>query len=273
MPAAPDATTDAAVRGAARANEYDRYLAALLAPRAVRRDLIALTAFLGEVARAVETVSEPVMGEIRLQWWRDALAASRAGTSTGNPVADALSETIARHKLPESAILAILDANSRVLEPGFPATQKDVETYLQESDAIAGELTARILNVVIDESVSELVNATAQATGRVRLLRALPLMLSNGRWPLPPPSVVTDADWGAAAKPVIHAAQAWLQEARMRALGGPPGILPALLPLALVEPYLGALQGLGPNIVRQKADIFPLTRVWRLWRASVLGRV
>ena len=84
MPAAPDASQDLAAREAARANEYDRYLAALLAPKAARPGLIALAAFQGEVARAVETVNEPIMGEIRLQWWRDALPGLRDGASTGS---------------------------------------------------------------------------------------------------------------------------------------------------------------------------------------------
>lgn len=269
MPAAPDAISDAAVRDAARSNDYDNYLAALLAPREVRRDLIALTAFRGEVARAVETVSEPIMGEIRLQWWRDALVGMRTGTSTGHPVADAFAEAIARHKLSDQAILGILDANTRALEPDFPVSEEELEAYLRESDATALKLAAQILSVDMNDGVCELANAAAQANGRVRLLRALPLMLSHGRQPFSAPH----GDWVQAAGPVMHAARAWLKEARLRAVAAPRGLYPALLPLALVEPYLAALQELGPNIARQKAEIFPLTRVWRLWRASVLGRV
>lgn len=269
MPAAPDAIAEAAVRDAARSNDYDSYLAALLAPRSVRGDLITLAAFQGEVARAVETVSEPVMGEIRLQWWRDALPAMRSGTSTGHPVADALAEVLARRKLSEQAILDILDANSRVLEPDFFASEHELEAYLRDSDAGVLKLAAQVLDIEVDDSVGELANAAAQANGRVRLLRALPLLLSHGRLPFPD----LLGDWEAATKPVIHTARAWLEKARLRAVDAPQGLFPALLPIALVEPYLTALQDLGPDIARQKAEIFPLTRVWRLWRASVLGRV
>jgi phytoene synthase len=47
---------------------------------------------------------------------------------------------------------------------------------------------------------------------------------------------------------------------------------PAFLPLALVDPYLSALQRVDP--LRQVADINPLTRLWRLatWRASYRAR-
>lgn len=272
-PASHDDVTLAVVRKEARANEFDRYLAALLAPGPARNDLITLAAFMGEVARAVETVSEPMMGEIRLQWWSDVLADMRSGVVTGSPVADALTAMIARRELPEQQFIAILDANVRALQPGFPATEQDVEGYLGASDAGALQLSAQILGVAVNTHSGELLNCTAQAYGRVRLLRALPRMLANGRSPIPPPQTDSEASWAAAAEPTIRAARTWLQEARSRAADAPPELLPALLPLALVEPYLAALQGLGPDIVRQEADIFPLTRVWRLWRASILGRV
>jgi 15-cis-phytoene synthase len=273
MPAAPDVSQELAAREAARTNEYDRYLAALLAPKAARRHLIALAAFLGEVARAVETVNEPIMGEIRLQWWRDALPALSEGVSTGNPLADALGETMRAHALSEQSVLTILDANSRALEPGYPAGEKDVSAYLRDSDGTALQLAARILGVGTSEAADGLLAAAAQSSGRVRLLRALPLTLSHGRHAVPAPAGVSDAHWAAAAEPVIHAARAWLGEARMQFDGAGNGAIAAVLPLALVEPYLTALQDLGPDIVRRRAEISPLARVWRLWRASVLGRV
>jgi phytoene synthase len=48
----------------------------------------------------------------------------------------------------------------------------------------------------------------------------------------------------------------------------PPAARPAFLPLALVDPYLSALQKVEP--LRHVADINPLTRLWRLgtWRLS-----
>ena len=76
-----------------RAADRDRYISALLAPADRRLDLMTLYAFDAELARIATTVSEPLLGEIRLQWWRDALAplltdAGRAATHlerTGHP--------------------------------------------------------------------------------------------------------------------------------------------------------------------------------------------
>ena len=72
--------------------DRDRYLADLFAPARGAPHLFALHAFNAEVARVRDAVSEPTLGEIRLQWWRDAIASGDGG---GNPVAAALIETIA----------------------------------------------------------------------------------------------------------------------------------------------------------------------------------
>jgi phytoene synthase len=62
-----------------------------------------------------------------------------------------------------------------------------------------------------------------------------------------------------------------LREARAAA-GGNDRIVPALLPLALIEPYLQALESPGHDPLSELADISPLARVWRLWRARQRGR-
>ena len=64
-----------------RAHDKDRFLAALFAPADLRRHLHALYAFDGEIARVREAAREVLPGEIRLQWWRDALATKRAARS------------------------------------------------------------------------------------------------------------------------------------------------------------------------------------------------
>ena len=83
------------------AGDRDRYLATLFAPLDKRPALFSLYAFAVEIARVPERVREPLPGEIRLQWWRDALE-SGAGEATSNPVFAALDETIARYRLPRA---------------------------------------------------------------------------------------------------------------------------------------------------------------------------
>ena len=62
-----------------RQQDPDRYLTALFAPAERREALFALYAFNLELARARESVREPIMGRMRLQWWRDCLPEIMAG--------------------------------------------------------------------------------------------------------------------------------------------------------------------------------------------------
>jgi phytoene synthase len=263
-----NASSAALVRGIARAGDLDCYLAALLAPRSARADLITLTAFLGEIARIPDLVNEPMMGEIRLQWWRDLLEREHAEASTGSPVADALLDVIARRDLPLAWFHAFLDAHACGLTPDGLALDEGLDSYLDAADGTAFRLAARILVGEADAG-TEMLQAAGRAWGRVRLLRGLPKALAKGRRPLP----IAAADWGAASGPLLEGGKVWLQEARSALAGAPAGVLPAVLPLALVEPYLKVLQGLGPEIARVKADISPLTRVLRLWLASTRRRI
>ena len=53
-----------------------------------------------EIARVREQISQPLAGEIRLQWWSDLLAGTAHGEVTANPVAAELLDAIERHALP-----------------------------------------------------------------------------------------------------------------------------------------------------------------------------
>ena len=270
-PSDRELANDAAVEDAARANALDRYLAARLAPRAVHRDLIALAAFVGDTARIAATASEPLIGEIRLQWWRDVLRPGPAeGEATGNPVADALREAIARHALPAEPFAKLLDARSCVLNPEFGMSGAALDQHLDETEGAAFRIAACILGVPPGEAADKLVFAAGQSYGRVQLLRTVPLML-EARQRSARAHLVND--WAELAPAILDGARSSLQQVRRNSRAAPESANAAILPAALVEPYLTALEKLGPAIVRERADISPLTRVWRLWRASVRGTI
>lgn len=244
----------------ARRLEPDRYLAALLSPRRARQDLVALAAFFGEMAHIPRAVSDPIIGEIRLQWWRDALANVRAGAATGSPVADALGRAIVRHALPEELLLSVIDGRARDLDSGrrgqdLATRIHELAACINETEGAAFRLSARVLAVDESPAVSDLLAAAAQAYGRARIVRSA--ARADGR--------TRDA--------LRQDAKTWLGETRRRAAAAPAAVFPAILPVALVEPYLAGLERLGPNIARERAEISPMIRVWRLWRASALGRV
>ena len=69
----------------ARENARDLWLAALFAPARLRPHLLALAAFAHETGAVSARVREPLAGEMRLAWWREALSGARADRSGGRP--------------------------------------------------------------------------------------------------------------------------------------------------------------------------------------------
>jgi phytoene synthase len=266
------------VRRIARSGDPDRALAALFAPREGRDDLLALYAFNIELARIAEQVSEPELGAIRLQWWREAMPRAAQGEATGHPGADALGEAQRRHGLSAGAIAGLIDARMFDIEtkimPDWPA----LEAYLGNT---AGALF-RLGAACFDAPASSLEQAASQAGlayGLTGLMRALPVHAASGRVYLPADALLrrgTSPDAVLAGR-TEAGLQAVLTELRARArdalgkarrevvkLSGPAQA--AFLPLGLVEPYLAALERNDP--LHHIAGINPLHRLWRLarWR-------
>ena len=102
--------------GAVRRGDRPRYYATLFAPPGKRAGLYALYAFALEIARIPDAVTNAGLGEIRLQWWRDALAAIGGGEAAGgSPVVDALAASVRLHRLPVEPLIRLVDARGRDL--------------------------------------------------------------------------------------------------------------------------------------------------------------
>src|SRR5688572_12261851 len=98
-----------AAQATVRERDRDRFLSDLFAPAEVRKHLFALHAFNAEIVRIPSLVSDPTLGEIRQERWREAIQ-GRGGE--GSPVAEAIVATIATCSLPVSALLALIDART-----------------------------------------------------------------------------------------------------------------------------------------------------------------
>ena len=269
----------------AREGEPDRYLAALLAPPAARAGLLALAAFAGELARIPLLVTrEPAMGEIRLQWWRDALG-QPAGTRTGHPVADALRDAVDRHGLPHALLLDAIDARAADLLPDPLADDAALDAYLWRTEGALFALAGHILGAKPEGDMQAAAAAGARAYGLARLLLGLPHALSRGRVPLPlarlddagvRPEELLAGTGGPEIESVLASlraeARADLATSRQHVAKLPRSVRPAFLPLALVPSYLRALERAGGHPLREPAEIAPLTRVCRIAAAHWLGR-
>lgn len=90
----------------------DLYLVALMAgQREQTAALWAVFAFVHEIAKTPYMVSEPALGLIRLQWWRDELDKLYAGQPVAaSEVLAALAEVISVYAIPQGALGAVIDA-------------------------------------------------------------------------------------------------------------------------------------------------------------------
>jgi phytoene synthase len=261
---------------ATREHDRDRYIADLFAPAAARRHLFALHAFNAEVARIRETVSDPNLGEIRLQWWREALL----GSGAGHPVADALIETIRTFALPLAGFEGLIDARSFDLYDDQMPTVNDLEGYAGETSSALIQLGAIVLAGGHDPRVAKAAGHAGVAYALAGLMRAFPVHAARGQCYLP-------ADLGRThgfdramladrrATPELLATLAELRAIARRHLAtaleevakAPASLKPAFLPLALVAPVLDRMD--RPGYDPFAATDLPLwRRHWILWRAA-----
>ncbi|UYN96883.1 MAG: squalene/phytoene synthase family protein [Enhydrobacter sp.] len=100
-----------------RAEDRDRFLAALFAPEPMRRDLLAILAFDHELARTRLVAREPMLARIRLEWWREAAnEAAGIGRPRAQPTVESLSETVRRHGLSADKLVALIDAREEEID-------------------------------------------------------------------------------------------------------------------------------------------------------------
>jgi 15-cis-phytoene synthase len=265
-----------------RRDDKDRWLASLFVPAELRPHIHALYAFSREIARVSETVSQPLLGEIRFQWWRDAIEGVNPGEAKASPVAAALLDTILRFDLPKAPLLKLIDARLSRDIYADPMESSDVlQSYAEATCANLFRLAMLIL--AGDEAAAGFGTAghAGIAYGITGLLRALPWHSARGQVFVPEDILtrhgVTREQFAAAlAGPHARAALADLRSlARghldaftlgLQSLTGK--IRPALLPASLCEPYLQLMEKPSYDPLRTIVELPQWKRQWILWRAS-----
>lgn len=167
-----------------RRYDRERFLTALFAPPALREDLFTLYAFNLELARVRETVREPIMGQIRFQWWRDALAEMSVGAPLRqHAIADALAGVVQRHDLPLAWFEQLIDGREQDLDTDPPA---DLATLINQCRMSAGMLTrlaARILGG--SDQALDCAEQVGTAHGLMGTMRIARLRAQHGRVDVP----------------------------------------------------------------------------------------
>jgi phytoene synthase len=219
----------------------DRWLASrFIAEPVARADVIALYALNYELSRAADVATQPLVGEMRIAWWREAVDEVFEGrTARRHPVVLALEDAAKRAVLPRERLEAMIDARLRDLEP-WPLEPPEVEPYV---DRTAGALMALAAGALAPEADPHAVRHAARAWGLAGLQRL-------GRLP---------AEWS--GEEVIGRVDRALAEARRELAGLPVRAFPAVAYAALARAYAG---GRTPSELGRRA---------RLTLAAARGRV
>jgi phytoene synthase len=212
----------AACAATVRRADPDRYFSALFAPADKRPLLFALYAFNHELARIGEVVREPMMGEIRLQWWRETIEGARDGKPRAHDVALALSETFRRGALSSQLIDEMIDARAFDSSPDPFPDDAARDVYLARTSGNLMRLAARGLDA--SDTYDALAREAGIAYGLVGLIRSESFHAPRRK------SFLRDIA-GAVS-------DARTRIERAKALPKPGLALPAFLPASLVPLYL-----------------------------------
>lgn len=264
-----------------RDGNKDQWLCNLFAPAQKRPHLAALHAFALEMAQLRDKVTEPMAGEIRLQWWRDVLAGAGRGSVSANPLAAALLDTIERFHLPGQAFQDLISGREFDLYHDPMPDMFALEIWCGGIFGATVRLACLILANGADPGGAAAAGHAGMALGITSLLRDL--ARASARTRVYVPGDVLGRHGLAAAdilarstNPAIAAALAELRGlARVHLAQAGQGrgdsaalIAPAFLGLALVEPDLSRMDRRGYDPFKPVIDVPQWRRQWAIWRAA-----
>jgi NADH dehydrogenase [ubiquinone] 1 alpha subcomplex assembly factor 6 len=274
-----------AVGAIVRRYDRDRYQTALFAPADRREALFALYAFNYEVARVRETVTQPMLGQIRLQWWREVVAAAYAGApARRHEVVQPLVAAIAAFGLTRASFDRIIDTRERDLDDAPPADMAALVDYAEGTSSTLVDLALEALGAAETATVAA-ARDMGIAYALAGLLRAMPFHAASGccyvprdvaaRVGLDPAAYARRRDTPAsrrAAAELAEAAVTHLAAARRGADRIPRQARAALLPSVIADRFLLRLKRAGFNPFAPELAAPDPLQSWRLAAAALRNR-
>ena len=262
-----------------RTYDYDRYFTATFAPADIRRGLLALYAFNLEIASARERVSEALLGEIRLQWWRDAVCEIYNGSVREHAVAAELAAAIETFSLPKTSFDRMIDGRGFDMDEEAP---EDINAFGKYISATSGELTYigfRICGVSGKDNQARLLGSV---WGGVGLLRTAPFHLRQRRVYFPRDvlgkagvtvSMLAENPAGIDIAPAVNVLSEYLLDKLVTVKKIEKKARPAAAYVSLTLGYLKRLHAGGNDVFAARLESTGIARQLRIFRAVITGRV
>lgn len=243
-----------------RSADRDRYLSTLVLTGRPRTAVQALYAFNADIASIRDRAREPMPGEIRLQWWADALEGRGHGGVRQNPLAAALFDVIAEYGLPKPPLQRLIAARRFDLYDDPMPDWPTFEGYAGETVSVLYQLAAMVLNGGRPVEPGDAAGHLGVAHALIGHLRAFGFYSSRGQLFLPLSVLVAnglrqeeifagrDSDRLRAALGQLHElAREHLDKAEAAIRDTPKPLRRVFAPVALLRPQLAALESAGRN--------------------------
>ena len=144
-----------------RGLDGDLYLCHLFAPAEKRGALLTLYHLYADIARIPASVSDPMVGAIRLQWWRDLLDAVANGDSRGTPIGEAL----LANPLPKDMVLPMIDRRDAALTEGT----RSADDLQDEAQTVGPALMLLACQICGEDAPDKLLKAAGAGFELMRL--------------------------------------------------------------------------------------------------------
>ena len=241
-------------REALKKADPDRFRAALMADAQGRRDLLILYAFHYELSKVPDVTSEPMLGQIRYEWWREAVDEIYSGREVRrHEISTPLAELLLRTEMPRFWIDRLIDGRARDLDPQPFKDTDDAREYARQTSGQLLQIAVKLLGGTPDDRLVQAGEAWG-LTGLARSYRYYHdrILQNLGFEDL----VAAAADSYTSAKGKV--------ESR---------IFPAIAYTALVPKFLARMTRTGFEPKTQSVNYGPLAKQYRLLVAGLRGNI
>jgi len=165
--------------------DYESFLTSKFYPNNAQDGFFALKAFYVELATVQDHVTQPIIGQMRMQFWRDAVKSIGKGTPPNHPVALALYDTTRKVDLPAYHLKRIIDAREAELHSPTHMTLDSLLAHAESTSSTLNYLLLRVLSLDTSDILSHAASHMGVAQTIITLLRALPYHASQRRIVIP----------------------------------------------------------------------------------------